>query len=124
MLWTELAPVRLSDITQAGTSPGHPFSAQTSPQTATYVTLWSSYYGHASSIRLSLLQTEAWSGKGLYINNANGYWAPRMPNISALTCGSDENSELWNFSNYVPDAVIINLGVRVLFFLTVYSSHT
>jgi lysophospholipase L1-like esterase len=51
----------------------------------------------------------AWSGKGLYENNGNGYFDRRMPSIYRGTLGS-VYAEDWDFSSWVPDAVLVNLG--------------
>jgi hypothetical protein len=72
--------------------------------------VWLAHIGSHSNV--VCVQTAAWSGKGLYINNGNGYFAPRMPEIFTWNVGSDVSQGLWDFSSYVPDAVVINLGVR------------
>lgn len=65
--------------------------------------------------------TEAWTGLGMVANCCGGY--TRMSNIWLRTVGSLESlnqmlpwgtpeDNLWNFSRWVPDAVVINLGTN------------
>ena len=65
--------------------------------------------------------TEAWSGLGMAANCCGGY--TRMSSIWRRTLGSLESldqmvpfqapgSNLWDFSRWVPDAVVINLGTN------------
>ena len=53
----------------------------------------------------------AWSGRGLVRNNGGGK-VGLMREIYERTLSSDSHSEPWDFSSFVPHAVIINLGTN------------
>ena len=50
----------------------------------------------------------AWSGKGMYENCCDN--GETMPSYYLQTLGWDAYSEDWDFSRYVPDMMLINLG--------------
>ncbi len=52
----------------------------------------------------------AWSGRGVY-RNYNGEVAPTMPEIYGRTI-ADEEQPAWDFSSWVPQVVVINLGTN------------
>eukprot|EP01100_Stratorugosa_tubuloviscum_P012051 TRINITY_DN5543_c0_g3_i2.p1 TRINITY_DN5543_c0_g3~~TRINITY_DN5543_c0_g3_i2.p1 ORF type:complete len:403 (-),score=164.65 TRINITY_DN5543_c0_g3_i2:104-1279(-) len=82
------------------------FSAQTENNYQTYGPMLARAFNASYSI-------EAWSGKGVVRN----YGAPTqtspdpMPIYFNRTLANDPNS-IWNFSSWVPDAVVINLGTN------------
>merc|ERR1712061_371535 len=53
--------------------------------------------------------TVAWSGFGLVQNCCGG--ETNMPEIWERTIATD-NASRWNFSNWVPDALVVNLGTN------------
>ncbi|CUI15142.1 Hypothetical protein, putative, partial [Bodo saltans] len=62
--------------------------------------------------------TEAWSGRGV-IRNCDASAPIWMPTIVRRTIGSLSEfdniwgvSNLWNFSSFIPDALVINLGTN------------
>lgn len=52
----------------------------------------------------------AWSGKGLFANS-NGQ-GETMPQYFLQTLGAENYSQSWDFSRFVPDAVVIHLGTN------------
>jgi lysophospholipase L1-like esterase len=54
--------------------------------------------------------TIAWSGKGLFENCCDT--GERMPQYFLQTLGGESYSTDWTFSNFVPSAVVINLGTN------------
>ena len=54
--------------------------------------------------------TTAWSGFGMVRHCCEGDM--NIPELFASTLGSDITSPTWNFSSWVPDAVVINLGTN------------
>ncbi|WP_437542600.1 SGNH/GDSL hydrolase family protein [Sorangium sp. So ce367] len=52
----------------------------------------------------------AWSGRGVY-RNYDGEVAPTMPEIYGRTI-ADEEQPAWDFSSWVPQVVVINLGTN------------
>jgi hypothetical protein len=58
----------------------------------------------------STCHTTSWSGFGMFRHCCGG--KINIPEIFPSTLGSDANSPIWNFSSWVPDAVVINLGTN------------
>lgn len=54
--------------------------------------------------------TIAWSGYGLLNNCCGG--TTHMPEVYQRTLSSDPSSPSWNFSRWIPDAVVVNLGTN------------
>jgi lysophospholipase L1-like esterase len=58
------------------------------------------------------LYTEAWSGIGMVSNSGGDTTNPTMPERYAKTLPVKDTADTWDFSKYVPDAVVINLGTN------------
>lgn len=58
----------------------------------------------------STCHTMAWSGFGMVHHCCEG--EIHIPDIFPSTLGSDGTSPAWNFSSWIPDAVVINLGTN------------
>lgn len=67
-----------------------------------------SYEALAARALQAELYTEAWSGIGLYRNN-DGSMTETMNDRYSRTL-PDTKTSSWDFSKYVPDALVINLG--------------
>jgi hypothetical protein len=52
----------------------------------------------------------AWSGKGMYVNCCDN--GETMPSYYQQTLGGESYSRDWDFSRYVPDMMLINLGTN------------
>jgi len=52
----------------------------------------------------------AWSGKGMYQNCCDN--GETMPSYYLQTLGGERYSKDWDFTRYVPDTIIINLGTN------------
>jgi hypothetical protein len=87
-----------------GTSSSCSFSADTENHYLTYAAISARDLG-------ADLVTLAWSGIGMYRNGGGDMSSPRMPERYLLTMPDVANS-VWNFANYVPHAVVINLGTN------------
>lgn len=57
------------------------------------------------------LYTEAWSGIGMYRNN-DGTTTGTMPERYGRTLPVKDTQDTWDFSKFVPDAVVVNLGTN------------
>jgi lysophospholipase L1-like esterase len=55
--------------------------------------------------------TEAWSGMGLW-RDVGGGFDQQMPVRYVRTIPNEDTTATWDFSGYVPDAVLINLGTN------------
>lgn len=83
--------------------PSCPFTAATENHYQTY--------GAIAARELGVdLHTEAWSGIGMY-RGYGGSMTDQMPVRFLRTIPTDEAS-VWDFTQYVPDAVVINLGTN------------
>lgn len=58
----------------------------------------------------STCHATAWSGFGMIRHCCHG--KIHIPDIFPSTLGTDASSPLWNFSSWVPDAVVINIGTN------------
>jgi len=87
-----------------GTSASCPFSADTENHYLTYAAISARDLG-------ADLVTLAWSGIGMYRNGGGDMASPRMPERYLLTMPDFPNTA-WNFANYVPHVVVINLGTN------------
>ena len=82
---------------------GCPFSAATEKG--------ASAYGPLVAKQLdAIVHVEAWSGKGMTMNN-DGSTENVIPDLYAYSLPGDTQSE-WDYSQYIPDAVVINLGTH------------
>jgi lysophospholipase L1-like esterase len=73
---------------------------------------YSSYEALAARSVGAELYTEAWSGIGM-VRNSNGDMVnPRMPERYPRTLPAKDTTNTWDFSKYIPDAVVINLGTN------------
>jgi lysophospholipase L1-like esterase len=84
-----------------GTSASCPFSLATENYDVTYGAV------AARSLGADLI-TIAWSGKGMYRNFA-GDTTETMPILYGRTL-PDQAASTWDYSSWIPDAVVINLG--------------
>jgi hypothetical protein len=87
-----------------GTSSSCSFSADTENHYLTYEAISARDLG-------ADLVTIAWSGIGMYRNSGGDTASPRMPERYLLTMPDFPNTA-WNFANYVPHGVVINLGTN------------
>ncbi len=68
-------------------------------------------WGEVAGAQVNAMHTSiAYSGKGLYRNN-DGSTTDLMPTVWTRTF-ADDTSSVWDFSKYVPDVVVINLGTN------------
>ncbi|HWZ91414.1 MAG TPA: SGNH/GDSL hydrolase family protein [Polyangiaceae bacterium] len=58
------------------------------------------------------LYTEAWSGIGMVSNSGGDTTNPRMPERYLETLPATDKTATWDFSKFIPDAVVINLGTN------------
>jgi hypothetical protein len=87
-----------------GVGPNCAFSADTENHYFTYEAI-------ASRNLSADLITLAWSGIGMYRNSGGDMTAPRMPERYLLTMPDFPNGK-WDFSSWIPNAVVINLGTN------------
>jgi len=83
-----------------------PFSAATENEYLAYGPLTGRYFG-------ATVYVEAWSGKGMVRNYGDPNITSKdpFPIYYPRALANDPNS-VWNFANYKPDAVVINLGTN------------
>jgi lysophospholipase L1-like esterase len=87
-----------------GTNPC-PFEPATENQYLTYEALAARSVG-------AELYTEAWSGIGMVSNSGGDTMNPHMPERYLATLPAKDNRATWDFSKFIPDAVVINLGTN------------
>ncbi|CAN95885.1 hypothetical endo-1,4-beta-glucanase [Sorangium cellulosum So ce56] len=106
------APARRIEVIGDSISAG--YGVDGADETCPFTSDTENNYLAYSALTGRLLQADttivAWSGRGVY-RNYNGEVAPTMPEIYGRTI-ADEEQPAWDFSSWVPQVVVINLGTN------------
>jgi lysophospholipase L1-like esterase len=98
----------IGDSISAGYGDEGTFPCTFSPATENH---YLTYEAIAARTLAADLNTEAWSGIGMLRDN-NGMTTDQMPVRYLRTLPNKDTTSTWDFSKFIPDAVVINLGTN------------